>query len=112
MKLNHINLAVTDVAAAAQFLVTYFDMRPEAMNEKFAALFDNDGLVLTLMKAGPTIRYPGTFHIGFGQESEAQVNALYERLRGDGFDVAPPQRAHAWTFYVQAPGGFTVEVLA
>jgi len=37
---------------------------------------------------------------------------VYERLKADGYDVAPPERHHAWTFYVQAPGGFTVEVLA
>src|SRR5438270_9306112 len=26
--------------------------------------------------------------------------------------MKPPQRSHAWTFYVQAPGGFTIDVLA
>jgi len=37
---------------------------------------------------------------------------MYQRLKGDGFDVNPLQRTHAWTFYVQAPGGFTVEIAA
>jgi hypothetical protein len=73
-------------------------------------LFDDDGLVLTLIKAGQA-KYPSTFHIGFVQESEERVNEIYQRLKDDGFDVAPPQRLHAWTFYVQAPGGFAVEVL-
>jgi hypothetical protein len=49
---------------------------------------------------------------GFGQESEERVNEIYQRLLDDGFEVEPPQRLHAWTFYVQAPGGFMVEVLA
>jgi lactoylglutathione lyase len=39
------------------------------------------------------------------------VNELNQRMKDDGFDVEPPQRLHAWTFYVQAPGGFTIEVL-
>jgi hypothetical protein len=26
--------------------------------------------------------------------------------------VKPPKMAHRWTFYVKAPGGFTVEVLS
>lgn len=66
------------------------------------------------MKAGgrQSVSYPATFHIGFGQASEEQVNELNERLRADGFAVEPPARHHAWTFYVQAPGGFTVEVMA
>ncbi|WP_080832135.1 VOC family protein [Cohnella massiliensis] len=112
MKLNHLNLTVTDVAAARDFLQKYFGLKVAGeRGNAFAALFDDDGLVLTLMK-GTEVRYPKTFHIGFGQESEEKVNEINRRLKDDGFDVAPPQRSHAWTFYVEAPGGFTVEVLA
>jgi hypothetical protein len=76
-------------------------------------VFDDDDLVLTLMKVGRTkeINYPRTFHIGFIQESEERVNEIHKSLKDDGFDVKPPQRSHAWTFSVQAPGGFMVEVL-
>ena len=116
MKLNHLNLTVTDVPAAKTFLETYFGLKSEAgapERKNFAVLFDDNGMVLTLMKARSTteVMYPGFFHIGFIQESEARVNEIYQRLSADGFTVAPPQRSHAWTFYVQAPGGFTVEVL-
>ena len=78
-----------------------------------AALFDDDGMVITLMTGGKVteVKYPRTFHIGFAQESQARVNEIYQQLKDDGFDVAPPQQSHAWTFYVQAPGGFLVEVL-
>lgn len=111
MKLNHVNLTVTDVPAAAQFLETYFGLRTHGGNKGLTVLFDDDHLILTLMKAGQ-VSYPATFHIGFGQENEEQVNQLYQRLKDDGFDVKPPQRSHAWTFYVQAPGGFTVEIMS
>jgi catechol 2,3-dioxygenase-like lactoylglutathione lyase family enzyme len=43
MKLNHINLTVTDVSEAKQFLETYFGMRGQGEAEedqKFAVLFD------------------------------------------------------------------------
>jgi len=117
MRLNHVNLTVTDVQAAADFLEKYFELRRSEgarMSNAMAFLFDDCGLVLSLMKAahGEEIRYPGTFHIGFGQPSEECMNAINQRLKDDGFDVAPPQRSHAWTFYVKAPGGFTVEVMA
>jgi lactoylglutathione lyase len=116
MKLNHLNLSVTDVQATKAFLEKYFALRDEGGDQgrkNFAILRDDNGMVLTLMQGAPaTVTYPRTFHIGFIQESEAQVNALNQRLRDDGFDVSPPERSHAWTFYVQAPGGILVEVLA
>ncbi len=112
MKLNHLNLSVTDVPAATDFLEKYFGLHKQPGGKKsFCALFDDGGLVLTLMKAA-NVTYPGTFHIGFGQKSEQRVNEIYQQLKDDGFDMQPPQRSHAWTFYVQAPGGFTIEIAA
>jgi catechol-2,3-dioxygenase len=58
------------------------------------------------------VNYPGTFHIGFGQPTEEKVNEINRRLREDGYDAPLPERHHAWTFYVEAPGGFTIEVLS
>jgi catechol 2,3-dioxygenase-like lactoylglutathione lyase family enzyme len=124
MKLNHLNLTVTDVTATRHFLETYFGLQGKVnpytgesmeggkQNRNFAVLFDDAGLVLTLIGAGKrkAVEYPETFHIGFMQESEERVNEIYRRLKNDGFDVEPPQRLHAWTFYVLAPGGFTIEV--
>lgn len=114
MKLNHLNLTVTDVSAAHGFLEKYFGLRSMGEgNDKMAGLFDDDGLTLVLMRGGRAteVRYPAGFHIGFMQESEARVNEINQRLQNDGFDVPPPQRLHgAWTFYFQAPGGLTIEV--
>jgi catechol 2,3-dioxygenase-like lactoylglutathione lyase family enzyme len=111
LKLNHLNLTVTDVNAAREFLEKYFELQTRhTRGNSFAVLFDDVGLVLTLMK-GTEANYPNTFHIGFIQESEEHVNAINQRMKEDGFDVKPPVRSHAWTFYVEAPGGFTVEVL-
>jgi lactoylglutathione lyase len=75
-------------------------------------LSDDDGFVLSLMKAGKTneVKYPGSFHIGFFVENEAKVDEINRRLKEDGYNVAPPEQHHAYTFYVEAPGGFTVEL--
>ena len=116
MKLNHINLTVTDVQETSDFLVSYFGMRKMGGNQGMGFLTDEEegwGFVLTLMKAseGTQGKYPGTFHIGFFIESEATVDELYRRLKEAGFDVpAPENTGHSYGFYVQAPGGFTVEV--
>ncbi len=117
MKLNHLNLSVTDVPEARKFLETYFGLRDGAGNNNLAFLRDDAGMALTLtsMKIGreTEVKYPVTFHIGFIQESEEQVNELNQRLKADGFGVPPPSRQHgSWTFYFAPPGGFTIEVLA
>ena len=117
MKLNHLNLTVTDVAAAKACLETYFGLRsPDGTedDDAFAVLLDDAGMVLTLMKVGKAteVAYPPSFHVGFIQESEERVNEINERLKEAGFDVKPPRRFHgAWTFYFRAPGGFLIEVL-
>ena len=118
MKVNHINLTVSDVVATQELLVSYFGLRPidaAKANQGFSALFDDDNSVITLIKAGKKeeLRYPSTFHIGFIQPSEEKVNEINARLRQDGYEVDPPQRLHgSWTFYFTAPGGFVIEVLA
>ena len=112
MKLNHANLTVTDVNAAMAFLERYFGMRPMGGNAGMGFLTDEDGFVLSLMRAGRGVEatYPPNFHIGFFIASEAEVDAIHAQLREDGYDVAPPERHHAYGFYVAAPGGFTVEL--
>jgi lactoylglutathione lyase len=117
MKLNHLNLTVTDVSETRAFLEQYFGMQSRGGNSNIALLSDENGMVLTLtsMKIGreSEVRYPATFHIGFIQESEERVNEINRRLKDDGFDVPPPSKQHgSWTFYFLAPGGFTIEVLS
>jgi catechol-2,3-dioxygenase len=117
MKLNHLNLTVTNVPETLAFLEKYFGMKSRGGNANIALMSDEAGMVLTLtsMKVGreSEVRYPATFHIGFIQESEDRVNEINRRLKDDGLDVPPPSRQHgSWTFYFLAPGGFTIEVLA
>jgi lactoylglutathione lyase len=118
MKVNHLNLTVTDPVETQQFLVKYFGLKPRGKgNQNMALLSDDNGMVLSLMnmKMGreSEVKYPATFHVGFIQDSEEEVNEINRRLKADGFDVPPPSRQHgSWTFYFDAPGGFTIEVMA
>src|SRR5919106_1702179 len=108
MKLNHINLTVTDVQEASDFLVRYFGMRSMGGNKGMGFLTDEEeggGFVLTLMKAtkGTPAQYPGSFHIGFFIGGRETVDELYRRLKEDGFDVPTPEdTGHSYGFYVQA----------
>lgn len=68
--------------------------------------------MLTMMKMGRrgSQEYPENFHLGFFVESEEKVNQIYQRLQEDGYTTLPPERAHCYSFYLGAPGGFTIEV--
>jgi len=112
MRLNHLNLTVADVLGARDFLERYFGLRSMGGNAGMSFLTDDDGFVLTLMKAGrgSGVTYPGNFHVGFFVESAEVVDEINRRLREDGFDVEPPEQHHAYGFYVEAPGGITVEL--
>ena len=117
MKLNHLNLTVTNPMDAHGFLVKYFGLKPGKANNNMAFLSDDNGMVLSLMNVRlgkeSEVKYPATFHVGFIQENEQRVNEINQQLKADGFDLPPPSEQHgSWTFYFNAPGGFTIEVLA
>ena len=110
-----LNLTVDDVPGARRLLEQHFGMRPYGPGKKnFDVLFDDEGLVLTLIGAGRnnTVSYPETFHIGFMQATTRTST----RSTGGCARTATTCRRRAaqhgaWTFYFEAPGGFTIEVL-
>jgi len=112
MRLNHVDLAVPDVAAAADFFVRgcgFVQLARRGANE-MAVLQDADGFVLVLTAAAAP-HYPEGFHIGFLQPSDEAVHAAHARLAGAGFDAPPPAVAFGCLqFWVRAPGGIVVEI--
>jgi catechol 2,3-dioxygenase-like lactoylglutathione lyase family enzyme len=116
MALNHLNLTVPDVPETRAFFETHFGFRHLAgapQSDTFVVLVDESGFVLSLnnFTEAEAVAYPGAFHVGFRQDSREQVNALYQRLKADGFEMKAPHEFHeGWTFYFRAPGGFLVEV--
>ncbi len=112
MKLNHLNLTVSDVLKTSAFLEKYFGLQTRGKaNPTIALMSDDDDMVITLLQ-GADVSYPETFHIGFTQHNRERVDEIHQRLKDDGFDVNPPKTFHgSWTFYFQSPGGFLIEVL-
>lgn len=116
MRMNHIQLAVSDVEANRAFFETYFGLRCVADRGKTLAVMEDDGAVVAFnnFKKAAEVSYPDNyfdFHIGFGQSSRERVDEVHARLKAGGFGPEEPREFHgAWTFYVKAPGGFFVEV--
>ncbi len=116
MRLNHLNLVVTDIAAASTLLQRHFGMKEitRPSTPGLTLLRDDAGLALALTstRKGHKVEYPPTFHIGFIQPSEEHVNRIHAGLLADGLNVPAPRRLHgSWTFYFAAPGDFTIEIL-
>lgn len=113
MRLDHINLTVADVLTASTFLKEHFGYTDvfEDNNADMSVLADGHGGHINLMR-GANATYPRLFHIGFDAETEAGVNAVYERLTSAGLTMKPPIHAWgAWTFHFTCPGGdFAIEV--
>jgi len=117
MKLNHLNVCVTDPRASSQFFVDHFGFQRANTNglDTLAVLHGEDDFVLILSnfdKQNVPV-YPNGFHFGFIRESRDEVDAMYGRLQEAGFAGEAPRAVHgSWTFYFQAPGDILVEVQA
>ena len=113
MKLNHVNLGVTEIPATVAMFETYFGLRRADIgpaNDRMAFLHDDTDAVISLFKVKDAA-YPKIFHVGFIQDDLATVTAIHERLAADGFSPEDIREEHGrMTFYFKAPGGFTVEV--
>ena len=115
MKINHINLTVTDAQAARHFLEKYFGLISidgTTDSATHVGLQDEGGILLTLMqgKKSSEIVYPQTFHIGFLQQGKQRTAEIYQQLKNDGFDVKPPGYYRGSEFYFSTPFGFTIQV--
>lgn len=111
MHLNHVDLAVPDVAATADFFVRGFGFALLfRRGSDMALLRDADGFALVLTgDAAP--RYPDGFHLGFLQPSDAAVHDVHRRLCAAGIDAPAPFVAHGCLqFWMEAPGGVRIEI--
>lgn len=119
MNINHINLVVPDVAAAAAFFTEHFSLhllegkgRPGVIS----ILEDDAGFVLVLSNfpQASEFSYPADFQIGFYLKTAAEVDALYGRLSAAGIvlEHTPRRMWDTWRFYFQAFGTVRIEVAA
>ncbi|MEP6684672.1 MAG: VOC family protein [Parafilimonas sp.] len=104
MKLNHINLVVSDVANTIHFFEKYFNFTCiEIKGDNIVAVLNGAGdftLVIMKNKDG-NIVYPDAFHIGFILDNKEEVITTYQQLKNDGIDVGnkPKNIRDSFGFY-------------
>jgi len=95
MKLNHINLVVSNVADAIKLFETYFSFKcTDIKGDSIVAILkgaDDFTLVIMTDKNGQ-ITYPNAFHIGFMLDSEDAVTKTYDNLKIGGITVGQEPR--------------------
>jgi predicted enzyme related to lactoylglutathione lyase len=95
MKLNHINLVVSDVADAIKLFETYFNFKCTDIkgDHIVAVLKGADDFTLVIMKSKDgQANYPEAFHIGFMLADAKEVTETYEKLKNGGIAVGQEPR--------------------
>ncbi|HET8654834.1 MAG TPA: VOC family protein [Longimicrobiaceae bacterium] len=90
MRLNHVDLQVSDVDRAREFFERHFGLRCVFQRrDELAMLEDEAGLSLGVSNLfhSPAPVYPPDFHVGFILETEAQVREQYQRLARAGVQM-------------------------
>lgn len=95
MKLNHINLVVSNITDTIELFETYFNFKCTGIkgDNIVAILKGADDFTLVIMsdKNGP-FTYPKAFHIGFMLDSEEEVTKTYDTLKNGGIEVGQEPR--------------------
>lgn len=115
MKLNHIDLQVTDVQEAAAFFERWFAFEHTSNrgSPAIAILRGADGFTLVLQRRRDGEQYPDGFHVGFLHDDEAAVLAFHARARAAGLPISDVQHNGRGTLtYLRGPGEILIEVSA
>ena len=113
MRLNHVDLQVSDVDRAREFFETLFDFRCTFQRRCELAIFeDEDGFSLGVSNlfGSPAPAYPPDFHVGFVLETEAQVRAQYERLTRAGVEIKADLAIGGPSLYFMCTGPDSIPV--
>ncbi len=117
MKLNHIDLQVSNVSAAREFFETHFGLRcTYQRREQLAMLDDDNGMVLGVSNlfSSEAPAYPPDFHVGFIVTTASEIRAIHERIVGAGVPIKTDLTRGGPNIYFMCvgPDGIVIEVRA
>jgi catechol 2,3-dioxygenase-like lactoylglutathione lyase family enzyme len=114
LKLNHLDLQVSDVQASVLFFERSFGLALQSSRASpaLAVLSDGEGFTLVLQRRkNDDERYPEGFHFGFLVDDIETVVAFHTRAREQGLDVSDVIKNGRGTLvYCRAMDGIVVEV--
>ena len=114
MRLNHVNLTVSDLERSAIFYETHFGFDTRVHDEDdFVMLSKPDGSLLALMPGAPPDNAMEAFHFGFQLAGPDEVRAARERFREAGVPELEWQQEGGFALVrVTDPDGYGVELFS
>lgn len=117
MKLNHIDLQVSNVEAAREFFERSFGLRCTYRRAGQIAILEDDGgleLGVSNLRGSPPPAYPPDFHVGFVLASAGEVRGTYERLKTAGVRIKIDLREGGPNlfFVCEGPDAIPIEIRA
>jgi catechol 2,3-dioxygenase-like lactoylglutathione lyase family enzyme len=117
MKINHIDLHVSDVDAAREFFERFFGLRCAYQRRgQIAILEDEAGFQLGVsnLRGSPPPAYPPDFHVGFVLERTGEVREIHDSLKaaGIGMKFELQEAGPSLAFQCVGPDAIPVEVRA
>ena len=117
MKINHVDLHVSDVDAAREFFERFFGLRCAYQRQgQIAILEDEAGFQLGVsnLRGSPPPAYPPAFHVGFVLERTGEVREIHDSLKaaGIGMKFELQEAGPALAFQCVGPDAIPVEVRA
>jgi catechol 2,3-dioxygenase-like lactoylglutathione lyase family enzyme len=114
VKLNHLDLQVSDVQRSVMFFESVFDMQLQSSRTSpaLAIMSDGEGFTLVLQRRKhDDERYPEGFHLGFLVDDVDLVHRMRERAVAAGVECSDVIKNNRGTLlYCRAPDGYSVEV--
>lgn len=112
MRINHLDLQVTDVHRSVEFFEQHFglELQSSRSSPALAILGDGHGFVLVLQRRD-VVAYPAGFHVGFLVDDVETVHAHHARAKAAGLQISDVEVNGRGTLtYCVAPDGYFVEV--
>jgi len=112
MDLNHLHLAVDDLAASKAFYQRYFGFHATVVHGRIQFLENSAGFQLALDPAFQPEALPKWFHFGSRLASVADVEALHSKMAAEPERVVRALETHPGHvfFHCQDPDGYRIEV--
>ena len=115
LQLNHLNLAVPNIAEARHFFETFFGFQcVDTKGDALAVLEGQGGFTLVVSNLDKSVAstYPKDFHVGFILASREQVLDVFQQLEAAGVELPhqPREMRGSFIFYCHVPGSILLEV--
>lgn len=116
--LRHLALRVSNLARSRRFYEDLLDMKAVWQPDDFSLYLSSgcDNLALHQITAGESLDLKGQTldHFGFIAENEADVDAIFERVKTARVPIVKPIKRHrdqSYSFYMADPDGNVIQIL-